>query len=284
MKRLLGLLLVMGMVGCGGGDTSSLPKATTSPRATTPNLPPAYRALQKIPNTRIDLTAEGEIEVVSLMNNRATDETLQLLDGLTHLKNLALGSNQITDAGLVNLKGLINLQMLRLGQPFLSSPSSHACSKVTDAGLVHLKELINLQTLSLAHTQVTDAGLVHLKGMSSLKELDLIHTKVSDAGLVHLKKLTNLQSLGLRGTQITDGGMVGLAGMNLKTLEIPTQARTDAGLQHSLAAIETCKDLSLANWKISDAGLVHLKGMSSLKELDLKNTNVSAPGWCISRG
>ena len=104
MKRLLGLLLVMGMVGCGGGDTSSLPKAEKSPIAATPDLPPAYRALQKIPNTRIGLSAEGEIEAVSLTSNRATDETLQLLDGLTHLKKLTLYSKQITDAGVADLQ------------------------------------------------------------------------------------------------------------------------------------------------------------------------------------
>ena len=167
MKRLLGLLLVMGMVGCGGGDEAPLPKAEKPPRATTPELPPAYRALQKIPNTRIDLTAEGEIEVVSLMNNRATDETLQLLDGLTHLKNLALGSNQITDAGLVNLKGLINLRTLNLGQLGPRSPKNPAGSKVTDVGLVHLKGLTNLKSLNLYATRITDAGLLHLKGMTN---------------------------------------------------------------------------------------------------------------------
>jgi len=161
MKRLLGLLLVIGMVGCGGGDTSSLPKATTSPRATTPKLPPAYRALQKIPNTRIDLTAEGEIEVVSLTSNRATDETLQLLDGLTHLKNLTLGSDQITDAGLVNLKGLINLQTLWLGgdAPKVGGKKT----KVTDAGLVRLNGLTDLKDLRLDGTAVTDAGIAELK-------------------------------------------------------------------------------------------------------------------------
>ena len=62
MKRLLGLLLMMmGMVGCGGEGTSSAPKAKTSSIATTLEVPPTYRALQKIPGTRMDLTDEGEI-------------------------------------------------------------------------------------------------------------------------------------------------------------------------------------------------------------------------------
>jgi Leucine-rich repeat (LRR) protein len=245
MKRLLGLLLVMGMVGCGGGDTSSLPKAEKSPIAATPDLPPPYRALQKIPNTRIDLTAEGEIEVVSLTSNRATDETLQLLDGLTHLKNLALGSNQITDAGLVNLKGLINLRTLNLGQLGPRPSKKPAGSKVTDVGLVHLKGLTNLKSLNLRDTQITDAGLVHLKG------------------------LTNLQELRLEGTQVTDEGLVHLAGMNLKSLSIPVQSRTDGGLKHYLAALKPSTKLSLYRWKVTNAGLVHLKGLTNLTRLSL---------------
>ena len=68
-----------------------------------------------------------------------------------------------------------------------------------------------------------------------------------------LKGLTNLQKLDLGKTQITDTGLSELAGMNLTTLWIPHEAKTDAGLKHYLAAVESPTDLSLAWRKVTDA-------------------------------
>ncbi|HIK92428.1 MAG TPA: hypothetical protein EYG03_10655, partial [Planctomycetes bacterium] len=63
------------------------------------------------------------------------------------------------------------------------------CS-IDDNSLVHLKGLPRLNSLSLTLTDITDAGLPHLKGMTKLQSLVLGATGISDAGLVHLKELT----------------------------------------------------------------------------------------------
>jgi Leucine-rich repeat (LRR) protein len=141
--------------------------------------------------------------------------------------------------------------------------------RVADADLIWLMGLSKLQGLDLSTTQITDEGLVHLKGLTELQTLELANTQVTDAGLVHLKGLTNLQRLNLSYTGITDEGLVHLKGLQVTYLTIPDDARTDLGLKHYLAALETKNALYLQRWKITDAGLVHLKGLTGLQKLSL---------------
>ena len=95
---------------------------------------------------------------------------------------------------------------------------------------------------------------------------------------MHLKGLTNLKELDLTETQVTDAGLVHLAGMNLTSLVIPKQARTDIGLKHYLNATKPTTGQELRNWKITDAGLVHLKGLTNLENLSLFSTQATAAG------
>ena len=114
MKRLLGLLLVMGMVGCG------IPVARLEDKG-----------------AEITKNEQGEVVEVRLSGTRITDAGLADLKGLTSLQTLEL-PRQITDAGLEHLKDLTSLHNLDLRN-----------TQVTDAGLVHLKRMTNLQELNL---------------------------------------------------------------------------------------------------------------------------------------
>ena len=108
MKRLLGLLLVMGMVGCGG----------------------AVAELEKL-GAKITKDDQGQVIRVNLYATRITDAGLVHLKGLTNLQDLKLGGTKITDAGLVHLKGLTNLQELHLSD-----------TQVTDAGLAAMQQTL----------------------------------------------------------------------------------------------------------------------------------------------
>ena len=131
----------------------------------------------------------------------------------------------------------------------------------------------------LPFSDITDSGLVQLKGLTKLERLYLgFCPKITDAGLLHLKGLANLHTLWLVQTQVTDGGLVHLKGLKLTSLTIPTQATTDLGLKHYLAALDTHTALNLARWRITDAGLVHLKGLSSLQKLNLLGTPITDAG------
>ena len=91
MKRLLGLLLVMGMVGCG------IPVARLEDKG-----------------AKITKNEQGEVVEVHLNRKKISDAGLADIKALTNLKTLNLAFTQITDAGLVHIKGLTSLRLLHL--------------------------------------------------------------------------------------------------------------------------------------------------------------------------
>ena len=165
MKHLLGLLLVMGIAGCGGGSEGDAPPAGETASPATPKSsqvevdePPAQAAddavaaLKKL-RAKIERNEQGEVIGVSI------------------------ASRKFTDADLVHLKELTSLETLNLRS-----------TKITDAGLVHLKPLSNLETLYLTGTKINDAGLAHLKGLPGLRRLVVNNTQVTYAGVTELQK------------------------------------------------------------------------------------------------
>ena len=215
----------------------------------------------------------GEITRLKL-SEWATNNSLRALSDLDKLQALELRSTKITDAGLIHLKGLTNLQKLTLRG-----------SKITDAGTEHLKGLTNLEELNLSHTQITDAGIAQLAGMN-LKSLVIPTQATTDIGLKHFlaaiepRRVLSLMFWG----RVTDAGIAQLAGMNLKRLDIRKQVKTDLGLKHYLAAVAPPTALSLGPWKITDAGLVHLKGMTKLEDLNLYGTKITDVGLVHLKG
>ena len=188
MKR---LLLVMGMVGCGG-------EAPPAGDATSPSPPKGSQVeVDERPAQAADADPVATLETLGVEIKRNEQGEVVTVNFDTPLVAF-VNREATTDTVLVHLKGLTNLQDLNLP------------SQITDAGLVHLKGLTNLQDLNLMQTQITDAGLVHLKQMTNLRELWLTSTQITDSGLVHLKELTSLTMLNLSGTKVTDAGIVEL--------------------------------------------------------------------------
>jgi uncharacterized protein (TIGR03067 family) len=163
-------------------------------------------------------------------------------------------------------------------------------SKVTDAGLAHLKGMDNIGHINLSKTKTTDAGLKNLKGMAHLEFLIVNGTQVTDAGIKALKqmlpkleveKLTAAQELAndeinkAGGILFTGNGRllkVRFAGGRLEDADI-------AGLKKHLEVWkDTLNDLDLSKSKITDAGLEHLKGLTSLKRLKLRGTGITDGG------
>jgi hypothetical protein len=144
---------------------------------------------------------------IDVHQSRTTDADLELLPGLTTLRDL-------------NLYG----------------------TKITDAGLVHLAGVTSLQALHLNSTAITNAGLANLRGLSNLTELGLGHTRVSDEGLPALARLTNLHTLHLEGTQVTDRGLEYLKKLTgLKHLFVPKAGVSPAGVQELQQALPKAK-------------------------------------------
>jgi hypothetical protein len=89
---------------------------------------------------------------VDLHDTDASDETLQVLSGMTDLEELDLDGTQITDAGIAHLQELVKLKSLSVSR-----------TSIGNAGLEPLVFLLDLKVLYLARTRVTEAGLTRLK-------------------------------------------------------------------------------------------------------------------------
>ena len=183
MKR---LLLVMGMVGCGGGKSqqdriAELKKLGVGFLAPNEQGEPTQFAaafVDGIDNTKLAYIKDMHyLEHILLQNTDIGDAGLVHLKNLSEVKTLFLNGTRVTEAGLVNLKGMTKLEVLQL-------PSS---AKITDQGLVHLAGLTNLANLDVGGTAITDAGLVHLQSLKKLETLAL-PKRISNAALAELRK------------------------------------------------------------------------------------------------
>ena len=152
----------------------------------------------------------GDLRELNLyMNPLALDDNLQVLAGLSSLREIGLGHlDEITNLDflannlyLQELKAswtdkLVSIEALR---PMLCLQLVDIRdSQVTDLSPLTGKPTI--ETINLSGTPVTD--LSALKGLVSLEDLDVSETAIQD--LSKLPFLPNLQSLNLEETPVTD--------------------------------------------------------------------------------
>ena len=247
---------------------------------------------------REQLSGLTDLEELGISSLRITDDSLKHLQQMPHLKYLNLGiAPYVTGSGLRYLHKSCQLTTMFGGLNGFSDNGLKELRRhntlerlflwdtsITDSGLAHLAELMKLHTLDLRNTKITDAGLAHLVKLMKLHTLDLSNTKITDAGLIHLKGLTNLKSLQLWGTRVSDAGLKSLKGFELDGLGIPDEATTNLGLKNYLAAIKSAPGLYLYKWKITDAGLEHLKGQTHLQDLNLSATKITDAGLAHLKG
>ena len=150
--------------------------------------------------------------------------------------------------------------------------------------------------LNLHNTQVTDAGLVHLKGLTKLKKAlpkcNIVHSsqnksrnqpsqlprkpnqqKPATAG--KKESVAELEKLGARFKRDTLGEI-----MEISLSGTPV---TDAGLVH-LKGLTKLETLWLGSTQITDGGLIHLTGLTKLKNLGLWDASVTDAGLVQLKG
>jgi len=148
---------------------------------------------------------------------------------------------------------------------------------VDDEGLQYVSHLTGLREIYLRSTQVLGPGLKYLAPLTSLKDLDLGATHVDDKALVHLLPLSSLVSLNLAGTPTGDAGMVHVGKLHSLVGLSMSNGVTDEGLSH-LQGLSSLQYLSGGSQAISDTGLAYLAGLTELKRLDLRETQVTNEG------
>ncbi|OXU17208.1 hypothetical protein TSAR_005814, partial [Trichomalopsis sarcophagae] len=172
----------------------------------------------------------------------------------------------------LNLSGCFNMSDAginsALSQPFssLTQLNLSYCKHITDASLGKIAQsLKNLETLDLGGcTNVTNSGLhVIAWGLKSLKRLDVKSCwHVSDQGIGYLA-----------GINSDAGGNLALEHLGLQDV----QRLTDEGLRSiSLGLATSLKSINLSFCvQITDNGMKHIAKITSLRELDLRNCDIS---------
>ena len=157
------------------------------------------------------------------------------------------GTN-ISDEDLILLDGLRTDVSLNLSATNISDRCIRLLSK----------QRVTITWLDVSATHLTDDGLADIEFLPDLWELNLAKTRITNAGLESLAGLKHLQRLNIAATQIDDDGLQYI-GKRFSSL-LPFRGK-----------------LNLAGTNITDAGLVHLRGVS-LDSLDLSDTSITDSG------
>lgn len=207
------------------------------------------------------------------------------LSGLTGLRELTIYNINIRGDDLRHLKRLSSLRSIRIRDPdepidphvqYLVNRKSleylHVECLCSDAGLQGLNGLPALRGIALSSNAIKGPGLAHLETLPALRLLTLIGQEFSDEGLAgirNLKSLTRLRLWCIRGDwEVTDAGLACLSGLTgLEELEFTRLPHvTDAGMVH-LKPLRSIKRLNLGWAHITENGLAQLGEMKSLESL-----------------
>jgi hypothetical protein len=122
----------------------------------------------------------------------------------------------------------------------------------TDQLLTHLQDNDSVESLMFDLTDVTDEGMKCVASFSRLRSLTIKSGRpgITNAGLAELSRNKSIESLDLCNTKVTDDGLA------------------------VLKDFENLKELTLywEEWRsvrLTDAGVVHLKGLDKLETLSL---------------
>src|SRR5262245_11144674 len=109
-------------------------------------------------------------------------------------------------------------------------------------------------SVSLRDTQATDRDLEILKFFPHLQRLDLGNTRVTDDGLGIVGQLRELESVSAVGLTIGDRGVEHLKSLQLTHLSLWKTRVSDAGVRH-LRQMTTLRMLTLDETQITDAAM-----------------------------
>ena len=145
-------------------------------------------------------------------------------------------------------------------------------TKVTDSGLVCLKALSRLKSLKLRNTSVTDAGLEQLKALRELRSLDLAWCRGHGHWGRTPHRVDGTSVAGFDGDQGDRHRAGGTQSFDRTPIAEPLEnadhrrwtGATEAVSKTAIAGLGCC-------FRVTDAGLKHLKGLPKLQSLDLSD-------------
>jgi len=203
------------------------------------------------------------LESLKLPNHTLSDRGMTYLAQLPKLKHLIIRTTKqiCTDEGLRHLSSLNLLEELDIGGP-----------GVTDEGLSHIAKLTNLKVLSLQNCPITNDGLAKLTTLKSLQKLTLHNGRgdrnmeVTGAGLAYFRQLP-LIYLWLWQIKLDESRLTQIGGLTqLEELQIRQMPLCDEDLAN-LRTLSSLKRLVFDSETVSDGGIAHLAGLTSMEDL-----------------
>ena len=211
------------------------------------------------------LDAVSRVETITALalggSKALTDDGVQCLARLPHLRHLDLSGTAVTDRGLEVLRHLSELESLRL-----------VWTRVTDAGMAHLSHCERLQHVELSGTRTGDGAIRALAAKPSLHHF-MSGNGVTDAGLAMLHELPVFKSW--HGGETTMALLSYNAAPNQLVLRGPF---TDRGM-HRLRGLDGLFALNLdaSELSVTAAGLPPLVGLPNLGWLAFDAKNDAMP-------
>jgi Leucine-rich repeat (LRR) protein len=203
------------------------------------------------------LTRMPKLNSLTLSGVKLSDDAVRAINEL-HLAKLNLSGAEISNTGceLLNCHAFCHLDL--------------SGAKISSVGLHKIKFTSNLQTLDLSSTNLADDAIEALP--VDLAVLRLSNTKITDKALkkAHCR---NLGVVDLSNTDITDATLA-LFSRDLVTLDDAIARGDDLSLVPPILGY-SISQLSLANTKVTDAGVAHLAEFWSLSDLNLSGTKIT---------
>jgi Leucine-rich repeat (LRR) protein len=135
--------------------------------------------------------------------------------------------------------------------------------------------LAQITSMDLSTAQYSPAFLAAILKLSTLVELRLDFLNLTSQDFVNLNEATALETLWLTGSSINDQILPLVQGVKtLTSLTIKSTQITDASMK-ALAALPHLKNLHLPA-TISDSGVIDLTASSSIEDLDISYTTITA--------
>jgi hypothetical protein len=218
--------------------------------------------------------AAGLLGLGTTANGRATARAaVRWLSEQIHRESLAAAEREAAES--LRRRGALVLADMPDGHvrsiSFMGKP-------LDEEALQHLAALNWVQSVDVSRTNITDEQIRYLEGLGYLASLTASATQLTDQGMEHVGRLATLESLVITGTNIGDEGLRRIARLrNLATLDLCKTRVTDAGVA-CLVGLPRLALLVLEDDDVSDAAIGHLEKMSSLRQVELGGTRVTAEG------
>jgi hypothetical protein len=230
----------------------------------------------------------ADLETLCLTNvPDFADADLLAVGRLPRLSSLTLNSPMLTSDGFRGLKNPL-LKSLAFGDLVALTPDhvrmlqrpgieAFEATGLTDDAFVEFALIPDLKRVRLRRTALTDAGLKAVAALGKLEELAVDGSSITGPGLEQLTERKALKILDLSGGKLSNESLTPLLGLpSLRQLRLAGNPITDEGA-FLLANLERVELLDLGETGITDESLRHLAKHTTLKNLIVTNTKVTAP-------